>query len=302
MMIEVTNLTVKYKDFTAVDSISFEVKKGEIFGIIGPNGAGKTSTIECLEGLTKLSGGNVVVMGINPINRRKLYEHIGVQLQEASFPDSIKVEELCQLFSSFYKNPVNYNALLKRFDLADKKNAYVAKLSGGQRQKISVVVALIANPQIIFLDELTTGLDPQARINMWELIKSLRDEGKTILMTTHFMEEAEYLCDRVCIMVKSKIAAIGTVKELVAQADLSQKISFSSKNIDKETLKGISGITKITEHNGIYDLYGNGKSLLHDVMVYFTENNIDFEELSCSKPGLEDVFLKLTGFRLGETI
>lgn len=301
-MIEVTDLTVKYKDFTAVDSISFEVEKGEIFGIIGPNGAGKTSTIECLEGLTKLSGGKIAVMGINPVNRRKLYEYIGVQLQEASFPNSVKVEELCHLFSSFYKNPVDYNALLERFDLADKKNAYVEKLSGGQRQKISVVVALIANPQIVFLDELTTGLDPQARINMWELIKSLRDEGKTILMTTHFMEEAEYLCDRVCIMVKGKIAAIGTVKELVAQADLSQKISFSSKNIDRETLKGISGITRITEQNGVFDLYGNSKSLLRDVVVYFTEHNIDFDDLSCSKPGLEDVFLKLTGFRLGGTI
>ena len=301
-MIEVTNLTVKYKDFTAVDSISFEVKKGEIFGIIGPNGAGKTSTIECLEGLKRLSSGEVTVMGINPVNRRKLYEYIGVQLQEASFPDSIKVKELCQLFSSFYKNPADYNALLERFDLTDKKNAYVEKLSGGQRQKISVVVALIANPQIIFLDELTTGLDPQARLDMWELIKSLRDEGKTILMTTHFMEEAEYLCDRVCLMVKSRIAAIGTVRELVEQAELSQKISFTSKKTNKEALEGIPGITHIIENNGAFNLYGNGKNLERDVVVYITEHNIDFEDLSCTKPGLEDVFLKITGYRLGEAI
>jgi len=301
-VIKVTNLTVKYKDLVAVDSISFEVKKGEIFGIIGPNGAGKTSAIECLEGLKKSSGGEASVMGINPANRRELYEYIGVQLQEASFPDSIKVKELCKLFSSFYKNPADYNALLERFNLADKKNAYVKKLSGGQRQKISVVVALIANPQIIFLDELTTGLDPQARIDMWELIKSLRDEGKTILMTTHFMEEAEYLCDRVCLMVKSKIAAIGTVKELVEQAQLSQKISFTSKTTNKEFLEGIPGITKITEANGVYNLYGNGKNLLRDVVVYITEKNIDFEDLSCSKPGLEDVFLKLTGYSLGAAI
>jgi len=186
------------------------------------------------EGLRKISGGEVAVMGINPVNRRKLYEHIGVQLQEAYFPDSIKVKELCQLYSSFYKRPADYNTLLERFDLIDKKNAYVKKLSGGQRQKISVVVALIANPQIIFLDELTTGLNPQARLDMWELIKSLRDEGKTILMTTHFMEEAEYLCDRVCLMVKSRIAAIGTVRELVEQAELSPKISFTSKQTNKQ--------------------------------------------------------------------
>jgi len=301
-MIEVTDLTVKYKELTAVDSISFDVKKGEIFGIIGPNGAGKTSAIECLEGLKKSSGGQVSIMGINPANRRELYGHIGVQLQEASFPDSIKVKELCKLFSSFYKNPADYNVLLERFNLTGKKNSYVKKLSGGQRQKISVVVALIANPQIVFLDELTTGLDPQARIDMWELIKSLRDEGKTILMTTHFMEEAEYLCDRVCLMVKSKIAAIGTVKELVEQAQLSQKISFTSKNTNKESLEGISGITKITENDGLYNLYGNGKNLLRDVVVYITEKNIDFEDLSCSKPGLEDVFLKLTGYSLGAAI
>lgn len=299
-MIEVTNLTVKYKDFVAVDGISFKVKKGEIFGIIGPNGAGKTSTIECLEGLRKLSEGEVTVMGLNPVNRKKLYECIGVQLQEASFPDAIKVKELCKLFSSFYKNPADYDDLLIRFNLADKKNSYVKKLSGGERQKISVVVALIANPQIIFLDELTTGLDPQARLDMWELIKSLRNEGKTILMTTHFMEEAEYLCDRVCLMVKSKIAAIGTVKELVEQAQLSQKISFTSKNTKIETLEGIPGITKINENNGVFDLYGSDKNLQRDVVVFLTDRNIAFEDLSFSKPGLEDVFLKLTGYKLGD--
>lgn len=300
-MIEVNNLTVKYKDFTAVDSISFDVKKGEIFGIIGPNGAGKTSTIECLEGLKKLSGGEVAVMGINPVNRRKLYEYIGVQLQEASFPDAIKVKELCQLFSSFYKKPADYNALLERFDLYDKKNAYVKKLSGGQRQKISVVVALIANPEIIFLDELTTGLDPQARIDMWELIKSLRDEGKTVLMTTHFMEEAEYLCDRVCLMVKSRIAAIGTVRQLVEQAEISQKISFTSRKTNKEALEGIPGISHVTENNGTFNLYGDGKNLERDVVVFITEHNLDFENLSSTKPRLEDVFLKITGYKMGET-
>lgn len=301
-MIEVKNLTVKYNDFTAVDNISFEVKEGEIFGIIGPNGAGKTSTIECLEGLKKFHSGEVRVLGIHPESRRELYQHIGVQLQEASFPDSIKVKELCMLYSSFYKNPADYNALLERFDLSDKKNAYVKKLSGGQRQKISVVVALIANPKIIFLDELTTGLDPQARLEMWELIKSLRDEGKTILLTTHFMEEAEYLCDRVSIMGKGRIAAIGTIKELVDQAALSQKITFSSKNANKEALEGVAGITQVTESEGVFQLYGNGKNLLRDVVVFISEHNIDFEELSSANPGLEDVFLKITGYRLGETI
>jgi len=300
-VISVNGLTVKYKDFIAVNNISFEVKKGEIFGVIGPNGAGKTSTIECLEGLRKQSAGEIDVLGINPADRRKLYEHIGVQLQEASFPSDIKVEELCRMYTSFYKNPADYHALLEQFELTDKKKAYVKKLSGGQKQKVSIVAALIANPQILFLDELTTGLDPQARISMWELIKSLRNTGKTIFMTTHFMDEAEYLCDRVCMMVKGEIAAIGTVKELVAGADLSQKISFSSKHTDKEALQAINGVTQIMQNGDIFELYGYGINFQHDVVSYLMEHTIEFNDLSSTKPGLEDVFLKLTGYRLEET-
>ena len=300
-VISVNGLTVKYKDLVAVNNISFEVKKGEIFGIIGPNGAGKTSTIECLEGLKRQTEGKVDVLGINPANRRKLYEHIGVQLQEASFPDDIKVEELCRMFSSFYDTPADYHVLLERFEMADKKKAYVKKLSGGQKQKVSIVVALIANPQIVFLDELTTGLDPQARISMWELINYLRDEGKTIFMTTHFMDEAEYLCDRVCMMVKGEIAAIGTVKELVTQAKLNQKISFSSNNASKETLQSINGVVHVTQNGNVFELHGNGANFQRDIVRYLTENDIEFDDLSSTKPGLEDVFLKLTGYRLGET-
>lgn len=301
-VITVKDLIVKYKSFIAVNKISFEVKKGEIFGIIGPNGAGKTSTIECLEGLKKQAGGIVDVLGINPANRRKLYEHIGVQLQETSFPDDIKVEELCRMFSSFYSAPTDYHSLLERFDLTDKKKAYIKKLSGGQKQKVSIVVALIANPQIVFLDELTTGLDPQARKSMWELIKHLRDEGKTIFMTTHFMDEAEYLCDRVCMLVKGEIAAIGTVKELVQQAKLGQKISFSSNNADNKALESINGVTQIMQNGNEFELYGNGTNLQRDVVRYLMDNNIKFDDLSSAKPGLEDVFLKLTGYRLGETV
>jgi len=291
MVVRVTGLTVRYKDLTAVDNISFGVTAGEIFGIIGPNGAGKTSALECLEGLRKPYSG-----------QRELYNHIGVQLQEASFPDLIKVDELCRLFSSFYPCPADYHMLLERFGLADKKKSYVKKLSGGQKQKISIVAALIANPQIVFLDELTTGLDPKARIDMWELIKSLRDEGKTILMTTHYMEEAEYLCDRVCIMVKGKIIAMGTVQGLIQQAGLSQKITFSSRGVKKSDLMRIDQVADVHIHNDIVELYGTGKNLLRDVTVYLTEHTIPFENLSSKNPGLEDVFLKLTGFKLEESI
>jgi|AGTN01.1.fsa_nt_gi ABC-type multidrug transport system, ATPase component len=302
MVVEIQGLTVKYRNFVAVDNISFGVAPGEIFGIIGPNGAGKTSAMECLEGLNKPAGGQINVLGIDPANRKALYNHIGVQLQEASFPNLIKVEELCRLFSNFYKNPADYHMLLERFGLADRKKSYIKKLSGGQKQKVSIIAALIANPQIVFLDELTTGLDPQARIDMWELIRSLRDEGKTVLMTTHYMEEAEYLCDRVCVMSKGKIVAMGTVKALIEQAGLSQKIRFLSRDAKKPGLMEIDHVTDVNIHDGVVELYGTGKNLLRDVTVYLTEHRIEFEDLSSKNPGLEDVFLKLTGFRLEESV
>lgn len=294
MMIETKGLTVKYKDLVAVDHISFEVMPNEIFGMIGPNGAGKTSTMECLEGLNRSYSGQISVSGIDPGNRKELYNHIGVQLQEASFPDLMKVEELCRLFSSFYKNPADYHELLERFELTDKKKSYIKNLSGGQRQKVSILAALIANPQIVFLDELTTGLDPQARIDLWELIKSLRSEGKTILMTTHYMEEAEYLCDRVCMMAKGKIVAMGTVQELIEQAGIGQKITFSSLDVKKQDLMGIDRVTDVKIQEGTVEVYGTGKNLLRDVTIYLTEHSLPFENLSSKNPGLEDVFLKLT--------
>lgn len=302
MIVEAERLTVKYKDLVAVDDISFSVEPGGIFGIIGPNGAGKTSTLECLEGLRKPYDGKLSVFGIDPCDRKALYNHIGVQLQEASFPDMIKVEELCRLFSSFYKNPADYNLLLERFDLADKRKSYVKKLSGGQKQKVSIIAALIADPKVVFLDELTTGLDPQSRVGMWEMIKSLRSEGKTVLMTTHYMEEAEYLCDRICMMVKGKIVATGTVKELIAKAGLTQKIKFTSRDAKKEGLMGVGNVTDVNIGDGAVELYGTGKNLLRDVIIYLNDHDIDFEDLSSRNPNLEDVFFKFTGFKMEESV
>jgi ABC-2 type transport system ATP-binding protein len=300
-VIDVNGVTVKYGSLTAVDNVSFEVKDGEIFGIIGPNGAGKTSLIECLEGLRTSYSGRASVLGIDPSDRKKLYRHIGVQLQEASFPDNIKVGELCRLFSSFYENPADYNGLLERFSLADKLRSHVKKLSGGQRQKVSIVTALIANPRVVFLDELTTGLDPQSRIGMWELVKSLREEGKTIVMTTHFMDEAEYLCDRVCMMMDGSISAIGTVDELVAQAQLDQKITFLCR-FDGITdgLLGLASVSEVSLRDDTVTVYGGGGNFLRDVVTHLAEFDIDYDNLSFKKPGLEDVFLKLTGFEMEE--
>ena len=296
MSIEVKGLTVRYKDLIAVDNISFTVMPGEIFGLIGPNGAGKTSTMECLEGLNKSYSGHVRVSGIDPADRKELYRHIGVQLQEAFFPEMMKVEELCRLFSSFYTNPADYSLLLKRFGLADRKKSYIKKLSGGQRQKVSIIAALIANPEIVFLDELTTGLDPQARMDMWELIRSLKKDGKTILMTTHHMEEAENLCDRVGLMVNGKIAAMGTIPELIGQAGIRQKITFTSPDAEKPDYLAIDPVTDVHIHGDTVELTGTGKNLLRDVTIYLIEHNIAFENLTSKNPGLEDVFLSLTGY------
>lgn len=301
-LIHVEHLTVKYNDLTAVDGISLEVKSGEIFGIIGPNGAGKTSTIECIEGLRKPSGGSISVLGINPsTDRKKLYAQIGVQLQEASYPDFIKVGELCELFSSFYADPVPYDTLLEKFNLADKKQAYVKKLSGGQKQKISIIIALIANPKIVFLDELTTGLDPKARIEMWALIRQLRDEGRTVFLTTHYMEEAEYLCDRVCMMVGGKIAVMGSVPQLIEQLDMDQKITFRASVADIKAFEKIAGISKAAVCNGKIELLGKGANLLKEVVVFLSDQRIAFDDLAYTKPTLEDVFLYITGYRMEES-
>lgn len=301
MVITVKDLTVRYKEVLAVDGISLSVAQGEIFGIIGPNGAGKTSTIECLEGLRKPTSGEIRVLGINPAQRRKLYQHIGVQLQETSYPPSIKVEELCRLFSSFYPAPLNYQDLLERFGLEDRGKASINNLSGGQRSKVSIILALLGNPQILFLDELTTGLDPKSRKDMWELIASLRQEGKTIFMTTHYMEEAEYLCDRICMMVEGKVAALGSVEELVSQVGQSQVISFTT-DADVSALQQFPGVSRLVSQGNRVQVFGHGQNLLKDVVVWLTNNQVNFDNLANSNTNLEDVFFKFTGVRMEEAL
>lgn len=300
MAITVRDLTVRYSQLLAVDSISFSVSQGEIFGIIGPNGAGKTSTIECIEGLRKPAGGEIRVLGIDPTQRRTLYRHIGVQLQETFYPPSIRVSELCQLFSSFYPETLVYQELLERFQMADKARARIEDLSGGQRRKVSLILALLGDPQILFLDELTTGLDPQSRKDMWQLIDSFRQEGKTILMTTHYMEEAEYLCDRVCMLMKGRIAALGTVDELVAMMGTSQRISFATKD-DISGLEQIAGVNNVVVQGNSVQVFGHGPNFLKDVVVWLTNQQVEFDNLSSTKSNLDDVFLKFAGSEMEDT-
>jgi ABC-2 type transport system ATP-binding protein len=196
-IIEVTDLVKQYSDVRAVDNISFSIQPGEVFGMLGPNGAGKTTTIECIEGLRKPDQGQIRVMGMDPReDGYRLREQIGIQFQSAALPDRIKVWEALDLFASFYKRSVDSEELLTKMGLEEKRNAYIAKLSGGQKQRVFIALAMINDPQILFLDELTTGLDPQSRRMMWDQVQEIQTQGKTIFLTTHFMEEAERLCDR----------------------------------------------------------------------------------------------------------
>jgi len=295
-VIEVNNLIKNYGKIKAVDGVSFDVNEGEIFGMVGPNGAGKTTTIECIEGLRKPDEGIINVLNLNPsTDREKFYEKVGVQLQETNYQDKIKVYEICELFTSLYKKPLNYTDLLKRFGLYDFKNGFVMKLSGGQKQKLSIILALISNPEIIFLDEITTGLDPKARRDMWEIVKELKDEGKTIFLTTHYMEEAEFLCDRVAIIDKGKIVELDTPEKLIEKSGIEDMISFETKDINIEELKKVKGVNEVSFKNGEVTIYGRGEDLLKEVVDYLYLNRIYFKNLKTKKPNLEDTFLKFTG-------
>jgi ABC-2 type transport system ATP-binding protein len=218
-VIEVAELTKRYKNHTAVDGASFQVGRGEIFGILGPNGAGKTTTVECIEGLRDRDGGIVRVLGLDPArDRRRVYEKIGVQLQESQLPDNIKVSEALRLYASFYPRPADWRELLKTWGLAAKKNAAYGKLSGGQKQRLFIALALVGSPEVVFLDELTTGLDPGARRAAWDLIRGIRDHGVTVILVSHFMDEVEELCDRVAILRQGRVVALDTPSGIVGQS------------------------------------------------------------------------------------
>lgn len=218
-VIKVENLSKSYGDLKAIDNFSFSVKGGMVFGLLGANGAGKTTTIECVLGTKKADSGNISIFGLNPtINRKELFEQIGVQFQEANYQENIKVGELCETTASLYKKPSDWRKLLTEFGIMDKHNTLVKELSGGQRQRLFIVLALIPNPKLVFLDEITTGLDARARRDVWQVLLKLKQDGLTVMLTSHFMDEVEVLCDEICILKKGKPIFYGTVDEAVAQS------------------------------------------------------------------------------------
>ena len=218
-VIIVKHLSKSYGNLKAVDDLSFSVRRDTVFGLLGANGAGKSTTIECVLGTKKADSGVVSVLGMNPtINRKELFEQVGVQFQEAHYQENIKVGELCEVTASLYKKPEDYNRLLLTFGIADKRDTLVSELSGGQKQRLFIVLALIPKPGVVFLDELTTGLDSRARRDVWQILTRLKADGLTILLTSHFMDEVEILCDEICILKMGKPVFYGTVTEAINQS------------------------------------------------------------------------------------
>ncbi|WP_219471023.1 ABC transporter ATP-binding protein [Nonomuraea rhizosphaerae] len=216
-VIEINGLQKNYKDHKVLDGVTLTVGRGEIFGILGPNGAGKTTTVECASGLRKPDGGTLRVLGLDPqTQRRELLQRIGTQLQEAALPDAIKVGEALQMYASFYDKPADWRALMEEWGLAEKRRARFASLSGGWKQRLFIALALVGNPEVVFLDELTTGLDPSARRLTWGLIRDMRDRGVTVVLVTHFMDEAEALCDRIAVIDNGRVMHEGSPNELIS--------------------------------------------------------------------------------------
>ena len=299
-IITVENLRKVYGDIVAVNEVSFEVFEGEIFGMVGTNGAGKTTTIECIEGLRRQDSGKVGVCGLDPQHDvQKIRNLVGVQLQESQLQPRIKVWEALDLFASFYPQPMNWESLLELLGLSEKRNDPVAKLSGGQKQRLQIALALINDPELVFFDELTTGLDPQARRAMWDLIRSVRDRGKTIFLTTHFMDEAERLCDRIAVMDKGKIVALDTPENLIRNLGVESRIVFTlTSAADVDSFKEIDAVTMVEKNGDRVLIQGKGDMLVVDVVNVLARTGIRFRDLRTEQPNLEDVFLAVTGHEM----
>lgn len=296
-VIQVERLLKTYGSLVAVNDLSLEVFEGEIFGMVGPNGAGKTTTIECIEGLRRRDGGHVQVLGMDPQDDPyKLRARIGVQLQESALQNRLKVWEALDLFSSFYSQPLEWGHLLEQLGLADKRDAPFAKLSGGQKQRLFIALALVNDPELVFLDELTTGLDPQARHAMWDLVRDVRARGKTVVLTTHFMEEAERLCDRVAIIDHGRIVALDTPENLIRGIGAEHRVVFTvDGTFEAQQLQGLSRTTRVERIGERVIVYGKDDQLVVDVVKALTSRGWRFRDLRTEQPNLEDVFLALTG-------
>ncbi len=299
--LSIRNLRKAYGNVQAVDGLDLEAYPGECFGLLGPNGAGKTTTIEICEGLTEPDSGGVELLGLSwRKNGRELRERIGIQLQETQFPEKLTIEEIVRLFRSFYHRGISVTQIIETVQLQEKKSARAGTLSGGQKQRLAMACALVGDPELLFLDEPTTGLDPQARRHVWDLVEELKRAGRTIILTTHYMDEAERLCDRVGVMDHGRIIALGTPRELVSSLGAENIVEFAIEGgAGLETLEIVAGFHCQHSGNGRYHL---SVSELHtSVPLVFGDlarRGVKLTELRTHSATLEDVFVSLTGRNL----
>ena len=302
-MIQVSGVRKTYGPTVAVDEVSFQVNDGEIFGLIGPNGAGKTTTMECIEGLRRPDLGTISVLGFDPFRDvYKLQDRIGVQLQQAQLQKRIKVWEAVDLWASLYlKKAIDGKKLLEQLGLTDKRDAWFMNLSGGQKQRLFIALALINDPEVVFLDELTTGLDPQSRRAIWDLVRGIRERGKTVFLTTHLMEEAERLCDRVAIIEHGRIIDIDAPENLVRRHCPERTVVLATDDANaEERFRAIPGVEEVIRAELRFTIRGRGEDLVTEVIHCLSENRIRVTDFRTILPNLEDVFLKLTGHSIRE--
>jgi ABC-2 type transport system ATP-binding protein len=298
-VVEVVDLRKRYGKVVAVDGISFTVRRGEIFGIVGPNGAGKSTTVECLAGLRAKDGGTVSVLGLDPLrDGRKLRERIGVQLQEAALPDDIRVWEALDLYASFYRSSADWEMLLEQWGLAQKRGTRFENLSGGQKQRLFIALALVNEPELVFLDEITSGLDPQARRLTWDLVREIRARGATVLLVTHSMEEAEKLCDRVAIIDEGRVVALDSPEVLVREGDPEASVRLEGLDgFDPAALRGLDGVSRAGWEEDELVVYGHGP-LLARIIVALDHRGFTPSGVSVGRRSLEDVFVEKTGHKI----
>jgi len=297
-VIQVSGVRKTYGSTVAVDDVSFEVYDGEIFGLIGPNGAGKTTTMECVQGIRTPDRGTISVLGLDPFRDvYTLQDRIGAQLQQAQLQKRIKVWEAVHLWAALYRRKASDgDRLLEQLGLADKRDAWFMTLSGGQKQRLFIALALINDPEVVFLDELTTGLDPQARRTIWDLVRDIRHRGKTVFLTTHLMEEAERLCDRVAIIDHGRIIDLGTPERLVQRHCPERSVVLATDDpLAADRFRGIPQVSAVSTNNGRLTIQGNGDDLVMEVIRCLSEQQIRVTDFRTVLPTLEDVFLKLTG-------
>jgi ABC-2 type transport system ATP-binding protein len=299
--VEIAHLRKAYADVVAVDDVSFSVAEGEIFGILGPNGAGKTTTVECVMGLRSPDAGSIRVLGLDPgQDREDLHVIVGAQLQESALPAKLRVGEILDLYRSFYRDPADVGELVDALGLAGKRKDYYRSLSGGQRQRLSIALALIGRPKIAVLDEMTSGLDPQARRDTWDLIEGVRNRGVTILLVTHFMEEAERLCDRVALIDAGHVVALDTPAGLAARASGGTSVRFvPSAPFDDRLLSELPEVRTVTRSGSHVVVTGTGE-LVNVVILTLAAAGVTARDVQLDSSTLEDAFVKLTGRHLHE--